>query len=129
MSHLAKAAEVPAHRDPSKDPADFVALNKSLRACFVCRLIKSEMQFLESGCDNCQFLELEGDRARTSDYTTPSFAGMISVMDPATSWASKWMHLGKYVPGCYALVINEQPPDSLRDMLEDRGIKINHGDT
>lgn len=44
MSKLDRAAEVPAHKDPNKDPGDFVALNKSLRSCFVCRLVKSERQ-------------------------------------------------------------------------------------
>ncbi len=42
--HLARAAEVPAHKDPSRAPDDFVALNKALRSCFVCRLVKSEKQ-------------------------------------------------------------------------------------
>ena len=37
-------AEVPAHRDPNKEVNDYVALGKSLRACFVCRLVKSEKQ-------------------------------------------------------------------------------------
>ena len=32
-------------------------------------------QFVESGCDNCTFLSLEGDRGRVSDYTTPNFSG------------------------------------------------------
>ena len=53
MSNLMeRAAEVPAHKDPSRAPDDFVALNKSLRACFVCRLVKSERQV---GC--CVFKE------------------------------------------------------------------------
>ena len=74
---------------------------------------------------------------------------MISVMDPSTSWATKWLHLSelryekglsrvictiwpfwfsvhqfaaKSVPGCYTLMINDEMPDSLRDLLEDRGI-------
>ena len=43
MAHRA-AADVPAHLDRNKDPTDVVAINKSLRACFVCRLVKSEKQ-------------------------------------------------------------------------------------
>jgi transcription elongation factor SPT4 len=124
MNSLEHAADVPAHKDINRDPADYVALNKSLRACFVCRLVKSETQFVEAGCDNCKFLDLEGDRGRVADYTTPNFSGLISVMDPSTSWATKWLHLSKYVPGCYTLMVNEDIPDSLQDILEDRGIKI-----
>jgi hypothetical protein len=37
-------AEVPHHGDPYKQTDDFIATNKSLRACFVCRLVKSENQ-------------------------------------------------------------------------------------
>lgn len=37
-------AEVPAHKDPNRDPGDYVYLNKTLRACQVCKLIKSERQ-------------------------------------------------------------------------------------
>jgi len=39
-----QGAEAPAHHDPSKEATDFVATNKSLRCCFVCRLVKSERQ-------------------------------------------------------------------------------------
>eukprot|EP00798_Chlamydomonas_sp_ICE-L_P005071 gene5071-34866_t len=75
MSHLDRAAEVPAHKDPNRALDDFVALNKSLRSCFVCRLVKSEKQFFEGGCDNCNFLQMEEDRGRVSDFTTPNFSG------------------------------------------------------
>jgi hypothetical protein len=37
-------AEVPNLGRPIKGDGDFVALNKMLRACFVCRLIKTERQ-------------------------------------------------------------------------------------
>ena len=50
MAHMPGAAAVPAHLDRNKDPADFVALNKSLRACFVCRLVKSYAQVRSNGC-------------------------------------------------------------------------------
>lgn len=50
MAHMPGAAAVPAHLDRNKDPADFVALNKSLRACFVCRLVKSYAQVRGRGC-------------------------------------------------------------------------------
>lgn len=108
MEHMKRVADAPAHMEPNKDPSDFVATNKSMRCCFVCRLVKSERQvstacsfhssiihrpiplafwqlsvwqervtephcwllatqFIESGCDNCQFLQMDEDRTKASD--------------------------------------------------------------
>ena len=39
-----RIAEVPSLGRPIKGDNDFVALNKMLRACFVCRLVKTERQ-------------------------------------------------------------------------------------
>lgn len=39
---------------------------------------------------------------------------MMSVIAPQASWATKWVRLERYVPGCYALAINEDPPSRLR---------------
>lgn len=39
-----RVAEVPSLGRPIKGDNDFVALNKMLRACFVCRLVKTERQ-------------------------------------------------------------------------------------
>lgn len=98
MADLSNAAPVPAHKDPNKASDDFVALNKSMRACYVCRLVKSErqvreaspflarlaplysnkirpLQFFEEGCNNCTWLDLAEDRARVSELTTPNFSG------------------------------------------------------
>jgi hypothetical protein len=41
---LQRMAEVPSLGRPIKGDGDFVALNKMLRACFVCRLVKTERQ-------------------------------------------------------------------------------------
>ncbi len=97
-------AEVPSLKDPGRDATDFAALNKALRACHVCRLIKSDrqvsepccwpaqleaggchgssflpnpcrLQFLESGCDNCVFLSIAEDRDKLNTCTTPNFSG------------------------------------------------------
>jgi len=71
-------------------------------------------QFEDQGCENCPWLGLQNDRGRVADFTTSQFSGMISVMDPSTSWATKWLHLSKSVPGCYTLVVNEEPPGNLQ---------------
>ena len=44
--------------------------------------VEITLQFVESGCDNCDtFLSLEGDRGRVHDYTTPNFSGYVCVCD------------------------------------------------
>jgi transcription elongation factor SPT4 len=49
------------------------AWNKSMRCCVACRLVKTLDQFYDQGCDNCPFLEMEGDRERIEDCTTTEF--------------------------------------------------------
>lgn len=98
-------------------------LGKSLRCCVPCRLIKTFEQFYEVGCENCPYLDMEGDRERVFDCTTSEFKGMVSVIDPKTSWCAKWLHIKKFVPGCYALSVQAELPQHIEDILENRGIK------
>jgi len=49
------------------------ALNRNLRCCVPCRLVKTLEQFFEQGCENCPFLQMEGDRERIEDSTTTEF--------------------------------------------------------
>lgn len=49
------------------------ALNRNLRCCIPCRLVKTLEQFYEQGCENCTFLDMEGDRERIEDCTTTEF--------------------------------------------------------
>mmetsp|Transcript_27620 Transcript_27620/g.78149 ORF Transcript_27620/g.78149 Transcript_27620/m.78149 type:complete len:119 (-) Transcript_27620:1891-2247(-) len=95
---------------------------KELVACFGCRLIKARDQFRDSGCENCSFLDMQGDMDRVYSCTTGEFSGIISVMDPAGSWATKWKHLSKAIPGCYALGIHARMDPDLQDQLENHGI-------
>ncbi|KAI8464707.1 MAG: hypothetical protein J3K34DRAFT_525980 [Monoraphidium minutum] len=113
-----RSAEVPNMGRPIKNDNDFVALNKMLRACFVCRLVKTERQFIEVGCDNCRFLRMEDDGEAVANLTTPNFTGMIAAIAPRMSWAAKWERLDKAVAGCYALAINEDPPPRLRQQQQ-----------
>ena len=53
------------------------------------------MQFHEAGCDNCPFFQMEGDKERVADCTTPNFQSLITVMEPNSSWAAKWLHVSK----------------------------------
>lgn len=48
-------------------------LNRNLRCCVPCRLVKTWDQFKEQGCENCPFLDMQGDPERIDDCTTTEF--------------------------------------------------------
>jgi transcription elongation factor SPT4 len=88
-------------------PTDF---GKHLVACVACRLVKTFAQFEEGGCENCAFLEMEGDADRVADATTADFRGVMALPDPPGSWAARWVRLGRGggggpVPGVYAVAL------------------------
>ncbi len=71
------------------DIATVPSNKKDQRACLVCGLVKAgillylnlilqtTMQFLESGCDNCEpYLELRGNQQAIEECTTASFFGL-----------------------------------------------------
>ncbi|WIA11853.1 hypothetical protein OEZ86_002841 [Tetradesmus obliquus] len=103
--------------------AEFAHLNKHLRACFVCKLIKATAQFMDSGCDNCRWMDMS-DMESLEQCTTTNFSGLMTLMEPPTSWVAKWTHTSKCVPGCYALSINEEMPRRLQESLENRGVRM-----
>lgn len=101
-------------------PAEF---NRNLRCCVTCRLVKTLDQFYEQGCENCPFLDMVEDRERIDDCTTTEFQGMVAVIDPEKSWAAKWTHHKKHVPGCYALAVQSDLPQHITEILESNGIQ------
>lgn len=82
-------------------------------------------QFLASGCKNCPFLDMANDSERVKDCTTPYFQGLISLIDPAGSWAGKWLRLTRRAAGCYAVRLVAELPEHIEDILRDNGIPYN----
>ena len=96
---------------------------KQLRACLLCRLIKSYDQFRLHGCDNCEsVLRMRGDAERVLECTSANYAGVVSVMDTA-GWVARWMRLGEEaVRGMYAGRVWGELPADVADDLERRGV-------
>ncbi|KAL0212142.1 hypothetical protein RCL1_005768 [Eukaryota sp. TZLM3-RCL] len=82
---------------------------KGLRSCLWCGLVKTEEQFVELGCDNCEFLNMEQDADRVAELTTNRFQGMVSTMNQ-TTWVSTYLGLDKMKAGVYALQILDDLP-------------------
>ncbi|KAK9903411.1 hypothetical protein WJX75_004942 [Coccomyxa subellipsoidea] len=102
-------------------PRDF---GKNLCACISCHLVKTLDQFADGGCENCGFLGMDGDKDRCLECTTVAFQGMISVIDPTSSWCSKWLHLSKMVPGCYALSVQVEVPPDIKEIMAENGRRV-----
>jgi len=41
------------------------------------------------------------------------------VLDPKASWSAKWLRLGRLVPGCYALELNDDVPEGIVGEIEE----------
>ncbi|KAJ1422375.1 putative transcription protein [Ochromonadaceae sp. CCMP2298] len=93
---------------------------KDLRACLRCSLIKTFEQFVDRGCENCDFLEMEGNTMRVHQCTSACFEGLIALVEPRGSWVGKWQQISQYQPGMYAIdMAGELPPDAV-EICEDR---------
>eukprot|EP01095_Lingulamoeba_sp_RSL-Kostka_P013159 TRINITY_DN537_c1_g5_i1.p1 TRINITY_DN537_c1_g5~~TRINITY_DN537_c1_g5_i1.p1 ORF type:complete len:142 (+),score=46.72 TRINITY_DN537_c1_g5_i1:125-550(+) len=96
---------------------------KDLRACFFCSLIKTRIQFITNGCENCPCFNF--DEERVDDYTTPNFSGMIGVMDPQNSWVAKWQSINKkrFCRGIYAINVFGKPYQEAIEIYKENGYR------
>ena len=93
-----------------------------LQACMICLLVKQFGQFHDSGCENCLWLDLEGNRQQCNNCLTPYFEGLISMMQPDRSWVSRWQGLRGLQPGCYAIsATGGRLPAEVQDLLKAKG--------
>ncbi|PRP74418.1 hypothetical protein PROFUN_06547 [Planoprotostelium fungivorum] len=112
-----------AERQREREIVDPPTDTKTLRACLYCSLVRTLDQFEREGCLNCDsFLQLKRNKNRVSQCTSASFEGLISMLDPDTSWVGKWQKInGKSMAkGVYAVSVNGRlPRDILNDMPSD----------
>jgi len=73
--------------------------DKGLRACLRCSLVKTFTQFVDSGCENCDFLGMVGENDKVHDCTTAYFEGTVALIQPDGSWVARWQRIVAYAPG------------------------------
>mmetsp|Transcript_32704 Transcript_32704/g.80103 ORF Transcript_32704/g.80103 Transcript_32704/m.80103 type:complete len:118 (-) Transcript_32704:35-388(-) len=96
---------------------------KNWRACKVCGLIKTFSSFVQNGCDNCPYLQLEQDADKVNKVTSHAFHGTVGVMRPRDSWVAQWLFIGeKSVPGLYAAAVYGRLPPEVIDELADNNV-------
>ena len=87
-----------------------------LRACLSCKLIRSERDFSEKGCENCgDSVDIYGS---VDNWTTPSFVGMCALMEDHKSWVAKHQRVVHLVPGLYAIATKGRLSKEDHDMGE-----------
>ncbi len=53
------------------------------------------MQFYDNGCENCLSQSMMGDAERVQECTTNDFQGLVTILNPGSSWTARWLHIGE----------------------------------
>lgn len=97
---------------------------KGIRACLRCTLLKTFEQFTDAGCENCEFLGMEGNSKRVQECTTSYFEGILAIAEPQGSWVAKWQRIANHEPGMYAIEVVGELPDDVIEYCENRNLEI-----
>lgn len=96
---------------------------RNLRACMVCSIVRTQAQFLNGGCPNCEdILEFIGNSDNVAECTSAVFEGLITVADTSKSWVARYQRLEGYVPGVYATQVEGILPEEMISAIEAAGI-------
>ena len=60
---------------------------------------------------------------RVSTCTTAFFEGTAAIMDPASSWAAKWIRVDSHLPGVYAISVTGTFDQEIEEMLQNSGLR------
>ncbi|KLO17486.1 transcription elongation factor SPT4 [Schizopora paradoxa] len=102
---------------------------KQLRACLLCSIIQSPVDFRKYGCPNCEEItQMKQSQDRVASCTTTHFDGVIALLEPETSWVARWQRTAKYVRGIYAVQVKGHVPEDVEQELLDRGIQYRRRD-
>ena len=67
---------------------------KNLRACTKCHLLKTRDQFVNEGCNNCDYFDSDAPKRKREDIvdknTTALFEGVVAMITPGNGWVSNW---------------------------------------
>jgi transcription elongation factor SPT4 len=109
----------------SRNTTNFIPTNqhRHMRACMVCSIVRTQTQFQQQGCPNCDhFLELAGNNDAVAECTSAVFEGLLTVSDTSRSWVARWQRLEGYVPGVYAVQVEGILPEEVLVACENAGV-------
>ena len=111
--------------DAAMSGGSYIAPNQQrhMRACMVCSVVRTEQQFKQNGCPNCEaFLELAGNIEAIQECTSQVFEGLLTVSDTSRSWVARSQRLEGYVPGVYAVQVEGVLPEEAIAAAENAGV-------